>query len=138
MRKLILSILACTGVVLAGPVEVSDAELDSVYARGLHLIDREAISTMINELRDTILEIVLPEELGDGIVIVAPSEVQNTAPDTNYISLGNGSQENAINTINSVESAVNQVLNIIVIINSNINEANLNIMNDLEAINLLF
>jgi hypothetical protein len=141
MLRVLTATLLMAGITLAAPLEVDDTELDAVYAQGFFFMDREVISDIVNELRDSVLQIALPEEVGDGSVIIAPSEIEvpvDEAGSVNVISLGDYAQQNAINTVNSVESAVNQVLNIIIIINSTLGEANLNINNELDAINLLF
>ncbi|MDQ7037804.1 MAG: hypothetical protein Q9N26_01200 [Aquificota bacterium] len=140
MFWIVATLLITAGGLFAVPIEVDDAELDSVYAQGFFFMDHEVVSDIVNNLKDQVLQIALPEEVGDGSVIIAPSQTESpgNGQDMNVISLGEYAQQNAVNTVNSVESAVNQVLNIIIIINSTIGQANLNIENNLDAINMLF
>ena len=140
MFGIVVALLIAVGSLFAVPIEVDDAELDSVYAQGFFFMDHEVVSDIVNNLKDQVLQIALPEEVGDGSIIIAPSQTESSGngTDINVISLGDYAQQNAMNTVNSVESAVNQVLNIIIIINSTIGQADLNIENNLDAINVLF
>ncbi len=141
MFRILAGLFFIVGSVMALPVEVDDTELDAVYAQGFFFMDHEVVSDIVNELRDQVLQIALPEQVGDGSIIIAPAQTgssEGSPNDINIISLGDYAQQNSVNTVNAVESAVNQVLNIIIIINSSIGEANLNINNSLDAVNMIF
>ena len=155
MIRVLLFLVLLFGFARSGPVEVSDQELDAVYASGLFIWNSEIVSELINELRDSVLQIPLPEHMGEGTVIISPAEStassdsteestassgstgESTVPESvNVISIAEGAQTNSVNTVNASGSAVNQVLNIIIIVNSDIGEATLNLLNQLDAISI--
>ncbi len=124
MKKLILSIALTVGTVTAGEmVLVSDEELDSIYAQfgdATNAVIDVTGSIDPSVLGDDPVVITFPEQMGlDGQVIISD----------------NG-QQNAFNPLNAVNSAVNNVYNIFVIIESNWENVTVNIDNSgLEALN---
>ncbi len=125
MRKLIytLGLIAAAGTAGAGEMLlVSDEELDSVYAQfggaGDAVIDSTG-SIDPSLIGDDSVIISLPEQMGlGGQVIVSEN-----------------AQQNAFNPVNASNSAVSNVYNIFIIIESNWENVTVNIDNAVDTIN---
>ena len=117
-----LSLMVITGHALAGEmVLVSDEELDSVYAQGLG--DDAVIYTT---------DSIDPSLLGDNPTVIQFPEQMGLSGE---VIIGDNAQQNAFNPVNAANSAVSNVYNIFVIIESNWENVNVNINNNLETIN---
>jgi len=116
MRKLIYTLGLITAVGTAGAGEMillSDEELDSVYAQfGEASIDPSLIG-------DDSVMISFPDQMGlNGQVLIS-----------------GGAQQNAFNPVNASNSAVSNVYNIFIIIESNWEDVTVNIDNTIDTIN---
>ncbi len=117
-----LSFMVITGI--AGAVEmvlVSDEELDSVYAQGLS--DDAIIYTT---------DSIDPSLLGDNPTIIQFPEQMGLSGE---VLISDNAQQNAFNPVNAANSAISNVYNIFVIIESNWENVNVNINNNVDAIN---
>jgi len=121
MRKLIYTLGLITAVGTAGAGEMillSDEELDSVYAQG---VPQATVNNTggINILGNNPFVISFPEQMGlDGQVLIS-----------------DGAQHNAFNPVNASNSAVSNVYNIFIIIESNWENVTVNIDNTIDTIN---
>ncbi len=119
----ILSLVIFTGT--AGSVEmmvVSDEELDSVYAQ-------------FGGAGDAVIDFtggIDPSILGDDPTIISITEHIGME---GQLIISDNAQQNAFNPINAVNSAVSNVYNIFVIIESNWEDVTVNINNAVETIN---
>ena len=117
-----LSFMVITGIAGAGEmVPVSDEELDSVYAQGLS--DDAIIYTT---------DSIDPSLLGDNPTIIQFPEQMGLSGE---VLISDNAQQNAFNPVNAANSAISNVYNIFVIIESNWENVNVNINNNVDAIN---
>jgi len=125
MRKLIyaVSVMMAAGMAGAGEmVLVSDEELDSVYAQ-------------FGSVNDAVLDntgSIDPSLLGDNPIVVSFPEQMGL---DGQVLISDNAQQNAFNPINASNSAVSNVYNIFVIIESNWENVTVNIDNTVETIN---
>ena len=125
MRKLIytLGLIAAAGTAGAGEMLlVSDEELDSVYAQfgetGSAVVDNTGVIDP-SLIGDDSVMISLPDQMGlNGQVLIS-----------------GGAQQNAFNPVNASNSAVSNVYNIFIIIESNWENVTVNIDNTIDTIN---
>lgn len=128
MRRLIFVIgfLIAIGVSGAGELEiVSDEVLDSVYAQGYDEATLGGISDIINNGD-------LSNLVGDNAVIVSFPETWSM---DGHVVISDNGQQNAFNPVNASDAAVNNMYNILIFVNSSLNNVNINLSNMGEAIN---
>lgn len=117
-----LGLMVSISISVAGEMQlVSDEELDSIYAQGFanDAIVQTTGSLDPSLIGDNPIVINFPEQIGmDGQVLISDN-----------------AQQNAFNPVNAVNSAVGNVYNIFVIINSNWQDVNVNVNNTINAIN---
>ncbi len=118
----VLGFMVITSIAGAGEmVLVSDEELDSVYAQGLS--DDAIIYTT---------DSIDPSLLGDNPTIIQFPEQMGLSGE---VLISDNAQQNAFNPVNAANSAISNVYNIFVIIESNWENVNVNINNNVDAIN---
>jgi len=134
MKKLMTALLA-TGIIgigslsyAGGLVEVSDEELEQVYAQGIYInvpaLESIDITNQING------DISIGTNIGniEQVIIDTPQVNLNDS-----IMLSGNAQQNAFMPINITNSSVNMPINIIIITGDN--NGNIDINNVLDAIN---
>jgi len=125
MRKLIYTLGLITAVGIAGAGEMillSDEELDSVYAQ-------------FGEAGDAIIDStgsIDPSLIGDDSVMISFPDQMGL---NGQVLISGGAQQNAFNPVNASNSAVSNVYNIFIIIESNWEDVTVNIDNTIDTIN---
>ncbi len=141
MRKLVcsLGLTAVIGTAAAGEMLlVSDEELDSIYAQFGHAGD--AVISNTGTLA-SIINNSLPlyasskngttDDPGSSVTVAFPDQLGLNG----QIIIDGSAQENAFNPINAVNSAVSNVYNIFIVIESSWENVEVNIENAVNAVN---
>jgi len=128
MRCLIfvINFLVVIGVSIAGEFElVSDDVLDSVYAQGYDEATLGGVSDIVNNGD-------LGNFVGDNAIVVSFPETWSM---DGHLVISDNGQQNAFNPVNASDAAVNNMYNILIFVNSNLNNVNINLSNMGEAVN---